>query len=109
MGLALLATSSSNGGAEQAASMDLIERTVVMPAGSAPIARYARFYTRAPTGAVVGLFVIGPHGGLDSGKRRWVSTLDYLPWIADGGCAAVNVSLEAGSTEADTASCNGGG
>ena len=80
--------------ASQRATMDAVERGLVLPQGARPWGEYARYYYVGSDDEVVGLFVRrvdpNPPFNLGHGKRRWVAKGE-LPIIYGGGCGVLTV------------------
>lgn len=90
------------------ATLDEIERQVVMPRGAQPLGRYARHYALGVQDGrqvVAGVYLLPPVHGRAPGRRvdRW----DHLPGIADGGCAQVNVLWDVARRRLVHVNCNG--
>jgi hypothetical protein len=88
---------------EQRILMDLIEKTIVLPSGAAPIARYERFYSwDEQSGAtVVGEYELSGHAG-----RKWVAAKD-MPITMDGGCGVITFVYNVGLKRFIHVGCNG--
>ena len=82
--------------------MTEIEQQLQMPPGAEQIAKYDRYYMRQAPDTVVGTFV----GSGERGERKWVSSIDQLPAIDDGGCGVVNIIFDL-KTKKSTTFCNG--
>jgi hypothetical protein len=92
--------------------MDQIEKQVRMPAGSRPLAEYARYYAFDKRGRVVAIYTTLREPSYESlnlpaGQRRWVSHEDRLPGISDGGCGVVEVLFDPATEQVTRAECNG--
>jgi len=92
--------------------MDQIERQVQLPAGSRPLAKYARYYAFDKRGRVVAIYTtyLEPDYkslNLPAGHRRWVSEEGKLPAISDGGCGVVEVHFDPATNEVIGTACNG--
>lgn len=99
----MAATDLSAGQPELAALMDKIEATRRMPAGSSPVASYARYYAWADPQKtkVTAIFT-----KFDPPGRRWVM-FDELPTIADGGCSVIELIYDVKTGVIDDIYCNG--
>jgi hypothetical protein len=91
--------------------MDQIEKQILMPAGSRPIAEYARYYAFDKKGRVIAIYTtwIEPDDAslnLPTGQRRWVSDEGHLPGISEGGCGVVEVLFDPATDEVKRAECN---
>jgi hypothetical protein len=91
--------------------MDQIEKQMRMPAGSRPLAEYARYYAFDKKGRVIAIYTtwIEPdHASLNlpAGQRRWVPDEGQLPNISEGGCGVVEVLFDPATDEVKRAECN---
>ena len=82
-----------------------------MPAGSRPLAEYARYYASDKSGRVIAIYTTWIEPGheslnLPAGRRRWVADVGNLPAISDGGCGVVEVLFDPASAEVKRAQCN---
>ncbi|GAA3888024.1 hypothetical protein GCM10022276_03920 [Sphingomonas limnosediminicola] len=92
--------------------MDQIEKKVRMPAGSRPLAEYARYYAFDKRGHVIAVYTtfLEPSYtslNLPAGHRRCVSDEGKLPSISDGGCGVVEVRFDPTAEEVLGVACNG--
>ncbi len=94
----------SEGHPEMIAIMDRIEKTQRMPAGSAPIASYTRYYAWADVQKtkVTAIFVKSGTPG-----RRWTG-FDELPAAMGSSCSVVELIFDVKSGMIDSYCVNGG-
>lgn len=90
--------------------MDDIEQSLVLPVGSLPLSRYARYYTHKEN-RVIGFYTLtvidDERYDLPLGQRRWIEDAQNLPGQYDGGCSAVNVTYDTARRTIEQVSCNG--
>jgi hypothetical protein len=48
-----------------------------------------------------------PRGGVGAGQRKWVRTVKDFPFMADGGCAQVDIRYDPARRAFEVVSCNG--
>ena len=80
--------------------MDEVDQGVKLPAGSAPLSHYDRFYAYGVRGEILAEFVTGTN------KRKWVGDSKSFPTIMDGGCGVITVRFQVQSRKTE-AWCNG--
>lgn len=81
-----------------------LETNLRLPAGSAPLNSYKRFYFLAENGTLMGVFVLNPpEAGIFPILRS------STPMILDGGCDVINVELDRSRNHAERIFCNGKG
>ena len=103
-----------------AAMMDKIETSIVMPLEASSLDQYARYYAHEGDGSVRAVFThpvpempsdaeceeMGKgivrceepdafRPNLKAGERVWLTSSDNLPSIADGGCSVIEFSIPA--------------
>jgi hypothetical protein len=83
--------------------MRTIEATVVLPSGSAPLARYRRHYAWAKDkpGFVDAVY---ERGGRP--KRLWLSWGE-MPIVMHGGCGVITFTFDAKRRSFESVTCNG--
>lgn len=79
-----------------------LERRIILPEGSHPLASYERYYTGLVRG---GRRII--RGYLYQGDKPGIYLRPSEILIADGGCSVVEVEYDVGSQRTETAYCNG--
>lgn len=94
----------SEGHPEMIAIMDRIEKTQRMPAGSAPVAAYSRYYAWADAQKtkVTAIFVKSP-----APARRWIG-FDDLPATMGSGCSVIELIFDVKTGMIDSYCVNGG-
>lgn len=108
----LVAACSPSAARQQEQAMDEVERAIQLPDGASALSSYARFYTRADDGKILGAFMVPQNWMLADksfprpGERRWVSG-GTLPIQMDGGCTFIRFEYDPKSNRFDGPKCNG--
>jgi hypothetical protein len=116
------------------AQLDIIEKSISLPSGAAPLEKYSRYYAPSGDGRISGLYVIqsdlymrdatdfckhsraivfpcGPKPGdvliAPAGERRWLKSPAELPVPNGGGCEAITFSYDSNSRTFSDLHCNG--
>jgi len=102
LGAILLAGCAHDLGSTEDQLMRMIEQSVALPEGAAPLSRYRRHYAWASGDpqAVEAVYTLG--GKPD---RLWLSA-DDLPIVLDGGCSVVTFKFEVARKTATNVRCN---
>jgi hypothetical protein len=108
---ALLVACSRDADAPNDSTMDLIERQVQLPEGTASLDDYARYYAKEGN-EIVAIYIshvdpTNPYYDVPRGQRRWLADHRDLPLINDGACAVVSVRYDPVTRTMDTPLCNG--
>ena|SRR5215212_8111119 len=82
--------------------MRMIERSITLPPGAAPVAKYRRYYawSRDDAGIVDAVYVLG--GEPDN---FWFPA-DDMPIVLDGGCTVISIEFSIATGEAISVRCN---
>lgn len=84
--------------------ISILENTVQMPFGAAPLASYRRFYTlddNVPSNMIVGIYLRSSNPGVSIVAR------DAYPSVSDGGCGVVHIRYSRVEKKIKIAICAG--